>query len=191
LLRSIEFAAISKLWAAEGIVKRSVEAAEIWFVMRKATHWCRLHAALSVSKLDISVSDFAVLAALRARGPLRPDAIGKKVLLTSGSVTAALDRLEQEALIERRVDPVDRRASLVYLTDRGADLIRRAHDKHTSSMEEVFSVLNADERQDLRRLMKKVGKFAEAMHSERDPAVKPKKVTAPARERPTLPAPRR
>jgi MarR family transcriptional regulator, 2-MHQ and catechol-resistance regulon repressor len=180
-----------KRWAAEGIVKRSVEAAEIWFVMRKATHWCRLHAALSVSKLDISISDFAVLAALRARGPLRPDAIGKKVLLTSGSVTAALDRLEQEALIERRVDPVDRRASLVYLTDRGADLIRRAHDKHTSSMEEVFSVLNAEERQDLRRLMKKVGKFAEAMHSERDPAVKPKKLTAPARERPTLPAPRR
>src|SRR5882762_10775004 len=120
-------------------MKRSVEAAEIWFVMRKATHWCRLHAALSVSKLDISVSDFAVLAALRARGPLRPDAIGKKVLLTSGSVTAALDRLEQETLIERRTDPSDGRASLVYLTDRGAELARQATDKHTASMLGIFS----------------------------------------------------
>src|SRR5882757_11227667 len=159
--------------------------------MRKATHWCRLHAALSVSKLDISVSDFAVLATLRARGPLRPDAIGKKVLLTSGSVTAALDRLEHEHLTERRVDPIDRRASLVYLTDRGADLIRKAHDKHTSSMEEVFSVLDPKERQDLRRLMKKVGKYAETMHSDRDLQVKSKKANVPARGRTASPAARR
>jgi MarR family 2-MHQ and catechol resistance regulon transcriptional repressor len=164
-------------------MKRNREAAEIWFVMRKAAHWCRLHAASSVSRLELSVSDFAVLAVLRARGPLRPDAIGKKVLLTSGSVTAALDRLESASLTERRVDPVDRRACLVCLTDQGARLIRVAHDKHTASMEEVFSVLDSQERQDLRRLMKKLGKHAEALHCERELPLRQKKAAVAARER--------
>jgi len=149
-------------------VKRSGEAADIWFVVRKAAHWCRLHAASSICKLDLSVSDFAVLAALKARGALRPEALGKKVLLTSGSITAALDRLDLASLTQRRSDPADRRACLVYLTERGAELIRAAHRKHTASMEQVFSVLTSKEQQDLRRLMKKVGKYAEAMHCERE-----------------------
>jgi len=146
-------------------VMRSVEAAELWFVMRKAAHWCHLHAARSISKLDLCVSDFAVLSVLRARGPLRPDAIGKKVLLTSGSVTSALDRLERERLTERRTDPSDGRASLVFLTDRGAELARQATDKHTVSMQGIFSVLKEKERDDLRHLLKKLGKFAQAAHS--------------------------
>ena len=144
---------------------QSVEAAELWFVMRKAAHWCHLHAARSVAKLDLCVSDFAVLSVLRARGPLRPDAIGKKVLLTSGSVTSALDRLERERLTERRTDPSDGRASLVFLTDRGAELARQATDKHTASMLGIFSVLTEKERDDLRLLLKKLGKFAQAAHS--------------------------
>src|SRR5260221_12113579 len=108
---------------------RSAEAAKRWFVMSKAAHWCHLHAARSLSKLDLCVSDFAVLSVLRARGPLKPDAIGKKVLLTSGSVTSALDRLERERLTDRRTDPSDGRASLVYLTDRGEDLAPQPADK--------------------------------------------------------------
>ena len=147
------------------VVTQSVEATELWFVMRKAAHWCHLHAARSVAKLDLCVSDFAVLSVLRARGPLRPDALGKRVLLTSGSVTSALDRLERERLTERRTDPSDGRASLVFLTDRGAELARQATDKHTVSMQGIFSVLTEKERDDLRHLLKKLGKFAQAAHS--------------------------
>jgi MarR family 2-MHQ and catechol resistance regulon transcriptional repressor len=142
----------------------SMEPAGLWFVMRKASHWCHLRAAQSVSKLDLCVSDFAVLSALRARGPLRPDSIGKKVQLTSGSVTAALDRLEREGLTQRRADPSDGRASLVYLTDLGAELAREANDKHTASMTEIFSVLSDKEQAELRRILKKLGKFAECAH---------------------------
>src|SRR6195256_4934524 len=147
------------------VVTQSVEAAELWFVMRKAAYWCHLHAARSISKLDLCVSDFAVLSVLRARGPLRPDAIGKRVLLTSGSVTSALDRLEREKLTERRTDPSDGRASLVFLTERGVELARQANDKHTVSMQGIFAVLTEKERDDLRQLLKKLGKFAQAAHS--------------------------
>jgi len=47
-------------------------------------------------------SDFAVLEALLHKGPLPVNEIGKKVLLTSGSMTVAVDRLEQRRLVERR-----------------------------------------------------------------------------------------
>jgi len=76
-----------------------------------------------------------------------------------------LDRLEREKLTERRTDPSDGRASLVYLTDRGAELAREATDKHTVSMHGIFSVLTDKERDDLRHLLKKLGKFAQAAHS--------------------------
>jgi DNA-binding MarR family transcriptional regulator len=54
-------------------------------------------------------SDFAVLEALLHKGPLPVNEIGKKVLLTSGSITVAVDRLETKGLVERRASGADRR----------------------------------------------------------------------------------
>ena len=42
--------------------------------------------------------------------------IGSKIRLTSGSITAAIDRLESRTMVERRNDPSDRRARIVHLT---------------------------------------------------------------------------
>jgi len=46
--------------------------------------------------------------------------IGAKIRLTSGSITAAVDRLERKGMVERRNDPADRRARIVHLTVPGA-----------------------------------------------------------------------
>ena len=54
-------------------------------------------------------SDFAVLEALLHKGPLPVNEIGKKILLTSGSITAAIDRLEDKEFVERRAHGTDRR----------------------------------------------------------------------------------
>ena len=54
-------------------------------------------------------SDFAVLEALLHNGPLPVNESGKEVLLTSGSITVAVDRLETKGLVERRASGADRR----------------------------------------------------------------------------------
>ena len=52
--------------------------------------------------------------------------IGLKVGLTSGSITAAVDRLADRGLVERRFDTEDRRARMVHLTAAGRKLVTAA-----------------------------------------------------------------
>ena len=93
--------------------------------------------------------------------------IGKKVLLTSGSITAAVDRLEARKLVQRTADPKDRRSRIVQLTDAGRLLIEDAFERHETDMEEVMAVLSSSERIELVRLLKKVGMWAEARLTEK------------------------
>src|SRR5207237_8220065 len=79
-------------------------------------------------------SDFAVLEALLHKGPLPVNEIGKKVLLTSGSITVAVDRLETKGFVERRAHGTDRRARIVHLTKAGRKMITSIYGDHAADM---------------------------------------------------------
>lgn len=135
-------------------------ATHVWLVLWKAARAIEENAITSVSGLDLGLSDFAVLEVLLHKGPQPVNVIGKKVLLTSGSITTAIDRLESRKLVRRTPHPADRRARLVQLTDRGERLIENAFRQHALDMEETMAVLTPGERIELIRLLKKVGMFA-------------------------------
>ena len=88
----------------------------VFLVLWKALRAVQACAEESVSELEMCGSDFAVLEALLHKGPLPVNEIGKKVLLTSGSITVAVDRLETKRLVERRAHGTDRRTRIVHLT---------------------------------------------------------------------------
>lgn len=140
----------------------SETATRVWLVLWKAARAIGQNAMRSVSALGLGHSDFAVLEVLLHKGPQPVNVIGKKVLLTSGSITAAVDRLESRKLLQRRADPKDRRSRIVQLTRTGRHLIERAFQKHAIDMEETMAVLRPGERVELIRLMKKVGMWAAA-----------------------------
>jgi MarR family transcriptional regulator, 2-MHQ and catechol-resistance regulon repressor len=137
-------------------------ATRVWIVLWKAAHAIEQNAVQSVSALGLGLSDFAVLEVLLHKGPQPVNIIGRKVLLTSGSITAAIDRLESRKLLSRTADPNDRRSRIVQLTDKGRHLIERAFQKHALDMEETMAVLRSGERVELVRLLKKVGMWAAA-----------------------------
>jgi MarR family 2-MHQ and catechol resistance regulon transcriptional repressor len=83
--------------------------------------------------------------------------IGRKVQLTSGSITTAVDRLERKGMVERRNDPEDRRARVVHLTPAGRKLISCAFADHERAMERATSGLTAAERAQAVVLLKKMG----------------------------------
>jgi MarR family transcriptional regulator, 2-MHQ and catechol-resistance regulon repressor len=142
---------------------RSSEAAtRVWLVLWKAAHAIEQNAIRSVSALGLGRSDFAVLEVLLHKGPQPVNVIGRKVLLTSGSITAAVDRLELRKLLRRKADQKDRRSRIVQLTERGRRLIGRAFQKHAMDMEETMAVLRSGEQVELVRLLKKVGMWAAA-----------------------------
>jgi MarR family transcriptional regulator, 2-MHQ and catechol-resistance regulon repressor len=130
----------------------------VFLVLWKAARAVEAYAGQSISKLQIGGSDFAVLEALLHKGPLPVNAIGKKVLLTSGSITVAVDRLETKGLVERRAHGSDRRARIVHLTKEGRKLITSAYTEHAADMERLASAsLTKTERKTLIRLLKKIG----------------------------------
>jgi MarR family 2-MHQ and catechol resistance regulon transcriptional repressor len=144
-----------------------------FLVLWKAARAVESYAQKSITSSDMGGSDFAVLEALLHKGPLPVNTIGKKVLLTSGSITVAVDRLEQKGLVERRAHGTDRRARIVHLTKEGRKLITRAYAQHAADLEQLVSAsLTAAERATLIRLLKKIGYQAASYNeSENDTAL--------------------
>ena len=117
----------------------------------------------SIAETGLHLSEFAILEVLLHKGALPIKSIGQKVLLTSGSMTAALNRLEKKSLVQRIPDPMDGRSFQIHLTDDGHQLIRKAYGKHSGNLEKLASCLSTAERSTLVRLLKKIGYQAEKM----------------------------
>src|SRR6185369_10195986 len=130
----------------------------VFLVLWKAARAVETYAENSITELEMCGSDFAVLEALLHKGPLPINEIGKKVLLTSGSITVAVDRLEKRGLVERRAHGTDRRARIVHLTREGKRLITRIYGEHAGDMEKLAAAsLTKAERKTLISLLKKIG----------------------------------
>ncbi len=138
----------------------------LWLVLWKAFAAVRAHAERHIQSLGLCLSDFGVLEALLHKGPMPVNTIGSLIRLTSGSITAAVDRLEKKGLVERHNDPGDRRARVVHLTPAGLELISKAFADHEAAMERATSGLSAGERAQAVELLKKLGFAAKAMSGE-------------------------
>jgi len=144
--------------------RRSGEArgVHLWLVLWKASHAMEAVAQSSIGSLGLCLSDFAVLEALLHKGPLPVNEIGRKVMLTSGSITTAVDRLARRGLAIRREDEQDRRTRVVHLTPRGGALIRKLFAQHARDIERVTACLTPGEAASAARALRKLGLAAEA-----------------------------
>jgi MarR family 2-MHQ and catechol resistance regulon transcriptional repressor len=118
----------------------------------------------SIAGTGLHLSEFTIMEALLHKGPLPINTIGEKVLLTSGSMTAAINRLEKKGFVRRSQDASDGRFFHVHLTEIGRMVIENAYEKHAANLEQVMVVLNQGERQELLELLKKIGRHAEEVH---------------------------
>jgi MarR family transcriptional regulator, 2-MHQ and catechol-resistance regulon repressor len=150
-----------------GLSDSDASATHVWLVLSKAARAVEQNALRSVSGLGLGLSDFAVLEVLLHKGAQPVNVIGQRVLLTSGSITTAIDRLEARQLVHRTPHPEDGRARLVELTEKGKRLIECAFGQHAADLEETVAVLSTNERLELIRLLKKLGIFAAGRLSER------------------------
>ncbi len=110
--------------------------------------------------LGLHYTDLDVLATLRRGGkPYRrtPTELRNSVIITSGAMTACLDRLEGKGLIARVDDPHDRRSSAAELTTEGRKRIDKAIAIRFEEAGEALSGLSDGERSRLAVLLKKLG----------------------------------
>ncbi len=86
------------------------------------------------------------------------------MMLTSGSITTAVDRAEKKGLVNRKRDPKDKRVVIVSLTPAGRKCIDSAFEAHAANLERLFSVFTREEKVEFARLTRKIGRSAEAMN---------------------------
>lgn len=142
--------------AAVKATTSTTKGVHLWLLLWKATKAQEAHACRSIEAMGLCLSDFGALEVLLHKGPLPVNTIGKKILISSGSMTAAIDRLERQGLVERKASPTDRRARIAHLTAKGTDLIERLFAEHTRDMEQAFACLDDAEKALLATLLGKV-----------------------------------
>ena len=137
--------------------------AHIRLVLARAAKAIEIFDRDSIAQTGLNISDFAILEVLLHKGPLPVNTIGKKVLLTSGSMTTAADRLVQKGYIERKPDPSDGRIFYLHLTTDGRRLIQSAYARHARNLEKIAEVLTEAERAQLVSLLKKIGQHTQSL----------------------------
>ena len=140
--------------------KAQMEAPRLWLVLSRCHRALSQIAERSIEEAGLCLTDFAALEALLHKGPLTITEIQGKVLLASGSMTAAVDRLETKGLIIRSPAPSDRRATVLELTPDGRRLVEKVFRRHAAALEAGMAVLKSSEKQQLHALLKKLGLFA-------------------------------
>ena len=117
----------------------------------------RLTAALT--PLGLTYADFDVINTLRRRNDhdgTHPRDLARSALVTSGAMTARLDRLVARGLVQRHADPDDRRAIKIELTSQGRRLATQALDAVLAVDEAILSPLTPRQRATLASTLKRL-----------------------------------
>lgn len=110
-----------------------------------------------VANYGLNPTEFSVLELLYHKGEQSIQVIGKKVLISSSSITYVVDKLEQKMYVRRQGCPEDRRVIYAVLTSEGKALMDDIFPKHIIEIEKIFDDLNADELNQTFALLKRVG----------------------------------
>ena len=118
----------------------------------------RLAIEENFTKHGLDTGEFDVLSTLRRSGPpyaLRPTELFIALMVSSGGMTARLDRLEDMGLIRRRPAEDDARSTMVELTPAGRKKIDAAFRADMELENEMLSGLTNSEHEELVRLLRK------------------------------------
>ena len=133
----------------------------LFFLLWKASRQVMKFSHLGITRAGFkSLSDFAVLECLLHQGPQPVSAIGAHVMLTSGSITTAVQRLQKKGWLRRQRTEKDVRVVMVDLTDKGRTMIEQSFAEHALELDQLFEVFDEAERAQFTRLIGKLGHYA-------------------------------
>lgn len=95
----------------------------------------RVMAALADDGFHITLAQGRVVARLREDG-IRLTELAEQAQTTKQSAGAVIDQLEKEGYVERRPDPRDARARLIFIADRGYAAQQRARKEEQTILDE-------------------------------------------------------
>lgn len=127
--------------------------------MRSITLLLRPPIEAIFARHGVDSGEFDVISTLRRAGPpyrLRPTELFRSLMISSGGLTARLDRLAKAGLVARESAPDDARSLLVTLTPQGRALAEAAFREDMAFESNVLGALDAEELQSLEALLRKL-----------------------------------
>ena len=135
-----------------------IDGLQSWLIWASATReMLSAFEANLATNCSLSQTQFFVMILLK-RNPdgLSIGTLANGVAVTSQTMTRTIDRMEANAWCHRDPDPQDRRAWLIRLTPEGDEVLSKALPIHYAWVAKLMSHFNADERQMLNQLMRKI-----------------------------------
>ncbi len=106
----------------------------------------------------LTVGQWDTLNVLNTNGSMTVNGLIDKLLTSSGNIDVVINNLIKRGDIIKTVDKDDKRIRIIKITDRGKDIVRKSIPKHKKALHEIFEVLDDNEKDQLKLLLKKLGK---------------------------------
>ncbi|MCT1479117.1 MarR family winged helix-turn-helix transcriptional regulator [Microbacterium sp. p3-SID336] len=116
---------------------------------------------------DMSLTSAATLATLQRTGPRRITDLAMAERVTQPAMTALVRVMEESGLVQRRGDPSDRRVTLVWLTEAGAEYVRRRRRLGIQAFERLIGGLGGGEAEALLAALPALEHLAELERADR------------------------
>lgn len=113
-----------------------------------------------VVRHGLNVTEYGILEALYHKGPMTIKLLLEKVLITNSSMSYVVEQLIKKEIVSKSQSDSDRRCFQLELTSKGKVLMTKAFKEHKQHMRNIVEVLSKAEEDELKRLLKKVGKAA-------------------------------
>jgi MarR family transcriptional regulator, lower aerobic nicotinate degradation pathway regulator len=126
------------------------------FVLNKAAETFNRQMDAVTSVYGLTIKQYGILGLLQTEGPQAQIVLSEKVGLDRTSVMTTIDRLEGRGLVERQLDPNDRRKHSVTLTETGRQLLQMGSAQLRATEEKFLEVLSADEQKQLHQMLIKL-----------------------------------
>ena len=139
------------------LIKKRDSSLKLFVVMAKAYLAVMEEAELDIKGKGLNFTEFAVLELLYHNGAQSLQRIGNKILLTSGSITYVINKLEKRGFVKREQSLEDRRITYAVITGSGRELMDSLFPEHWEKIRNIMSALTEEERETAILLLKKLG----------------------------------
>lgn len=124
-----------------------------WIHLMRIHHKVQRREIAHLAQYDLTLPQFEVLARLQREEGITQQRLADHLLVTKGNVCGLMERMAEQGLVERRADPDDRRAYMLYLTPKGKALIQEVLPTQNRLIGEQIGKLDAEKQKALLDLL--------------------------------------
>lgn len=126
------------------------------------------YSAAHIRELGLTPCQFDIVATLGNTDGMSFKELGEKTLITKGTLTGVVDRLEAGGLVRRVASPSDRRSQIVRLTRKGEALFAKVFPAHMEYVGRAFAAFSQAELNDAEAVLLQLGRAFSAANDERE-----------------------